>query len=160
MNSLRLSGKFNLTFLTAFLVCILLSGLTLSSILSRNTESQTVAKAQIMLQTMDSIRNYTTTQVAPELAPRIEKETEFLPQTVPGYSAREVFENFRSKREYSEFFYKEATINPTNLRDKSDAFETELVEQFRSDLKTKELTGFRPFISGDLFLRNQVRMGM
>ncbi|OYQ64651.1 histidine kinase [Pseudanabaena sp. SR411] len=151
MNNLRLSGKFNLIFLTAFLVCIIFSGLALSSILNRNTESQTVAKAQIMLQTMDSVRNYTSTQVNPELAPRIEKEEEFLPQTVPGYSAREVFEHFRSKKEYAEFFYKEATINPTNLRDKADEFETELVKHFRDDANAKELTGFRPYASGDLF---------
>jgi HAMP domain-containing protein len=151
MNNLRLGGKFNLVFLTSFLISIVFSGLVLSAILSRNTESQTISKAQIMLQTMDSVRNYTSTQVSPELSPRIEKEAEFLPQTVPGYSAREVFEHFRTKKEYSEFFYKEATINPTNLRDKADDFEAGLVQSFRNDTNKKELTGFRPFASGDLF---------
>ncbi|PZV15913.1 MAG: histidine kinase [Pseudanabaena sp.] len=151
LNNLRLSAKFNLLLLAAFLICIIFSGVTLSVILNRNTESQTVSKAQIMLQTMNSIRNYTSTQVGPQLAPRIEQEAEFLPQTVPGYSAREVFEHFRTQKEYADFFYKEATLNPTNLRDQADGFETELVQRFRNDTNTKELTGFRSFTGGDLF---------
>ena len=151
LKNLRLRAKFNIILLFVFLMCIMLSGVSLSAILNRNNESQVVLKAQIMLQTMDSIRNYTSTQVGPQLASKIEQESEFLPQTVPGYSAREVFENFRSKKEYGDFFYKEATVNPTNLRDKADEFESELVQRFRSDAKTKEITGFRSFTGGDLF---------
>lgn len=151
LNNLRLRAKFNLILLFVFLMCILLSGMALSTILNRNTEAQVVSRAQIMLQTMDSIRHYTSTQIEPELAERIEKEPEFLPQTVPGYSAREVFEDLRTKKEYADFFYKEAALNPTNLRDKADPFETELIQRFRNETNTKELTGFRTFAGGDLF---------
>jgi HAMP domain-containing protein len=64
---------------------------------------------------------------------------------------REVFEILRKDPSYNQFFYKEATLNPTNLRDKADTFEAKIVEQFRSQTNLKELTGFRPSPSGDLF---------
>ena len=98
---------------------------------------------------MSSVRNYTNTQVNPELTAKL--ETTFLPQSVPAYSAREVFENLRNKREYKDFFYKEATLNPTNLRDKADAFETKIIERFKDQNKLKELNGFRSLPGGDIF---------
>ncbi|MEM6591724.1 MAG: DUF3365 domain-containing protein, partial [Cyanobacteria bacterium P01_C01_bin.73] len=53
------------------------------------------------------------------------------------------FEHFRTSSSYGDFFYKEATINPTNLRDKADEFETNIVEQFRADTGKTEVDGFR-----------------
>lgn len=137
--------------LAIFLGAVLLSGITFSAILNRQAEQEVTAKANLLLKTMLSVRHYTLTQVNPQLAPRLETESEFLPQTVPGYSAREVMEDLRKDPEYNDFFYKEATLNPTNLRDKADRFETELVERFRSEPDLKELTGYRPSLAGDLF---------
>ncbi len=151
LNNLKLGTKFNLMLLLIFFTGILISGIALSAVLNKSAEDQVTAKAQILIQTMNSVRNYTSTQVNPELAARLETETDFLPQTVPGYSAREVFENLRTNKSYSDFFYKEATLNPTNLRDKSDTFETDLVQRFRGEANTKELSGFRSFPGGDLF---------
>jgi len=98
LKNLRINAKLNLVLIFVFLVCIVISGLALSTILNRNTEEQVVSKAQIMLQAMNSVRNYTSTQVEPQLSTRTEKESKFLPQTVPSYSAREVFENLRSNK--------------------------------------------------------------
>ena len=109
-------------------IILLVLTLTISSILSRilqNYAEQIVTdRASLLIETMNSVRQYTSTQVNPELASRLETEKLFIPQTVPAYSAREIFENLRSNEEYSQFFYKEATLNPTNLRDKADKFET------------------------------------
>ncbi|CAN1213275.1 DUF3365 domain-containing protein [Tumidithrix helvetica PCC 7403] len=149
--NLRLGAKFNLLLLIAFLISIAISGFALSAILNRNAEGQIVSKALVLIQAMNSVRNYTSTQINPQLAPRLETEAEFLPQTVPGYSAREVFEHLRTNKDYADFFYKEATLNPTNLRDKADSFESDLVQRFRTESGLKELTGFRSFPGGDLF---------
>lgn len=151
LSNLRLGAKFNLLLLMSFVISILISGLALSTILNRSAEAQVTAKAQILIQTMNSVRNYTSTQVNPLLASRLETDADFLAQTVPGYSAREVFENLRKNKDYADFFYKEATLNPTNLRDKSDNFESELVQRFRNDANLKELVGTRSFPGGDLF---------
>lgn len=147
----KLSQKFNILLLTVFLSAVILSGVAFSAILNRNAEQEVTAKATILLKTMLAIRDYTSTQINPELAPRLETEAEFLPQTVPGYSAREVFERLRKNSDYSDFFYKEATLNPTNLRDKADSFEADLVKHFQDDRALNELTGYRASPAGNLF---------
>lgn len=151
LKNFKLSKKFNILLLTVFLATVIFSGIAFSALLNQNTEQQVTQRATLLMQTMLSVRQYTLTQVNPELAPRLETETEFLPQTVPGYSAREVFEDLRKNPEYAEFFYKEATLDPTNLRDRADKFETVLVEQFQNNTQLKELTGYRPTPAGNLF---------
>jgi HAMP domain-containing protein len=151
LKNLRLSKKFNLLLLLVFLSAVVLSGIAFSTILTRNAEAQVTTKATLLLQTMLAVREYTNEQITPELAPRLETEPEFLPQTVPGYSAREVIENLRSQPEYKNFFYKEAAPNPTNLRDKADGFESELIDQFQQNSALTELTGYRSSPAGDLF---------
>jgi len=148
LRNLRLKQKFTVLLVVILLIGVSISGLTLSFVLRQNARREVANTALILMETMSSVRNYTNTQVNPELKDKL-TET-FLPQTVPAYSAREVFENLRNKREYKDFFYKEATLNPTNLRDKADAFETEIIEDFKKQKKS-ELTGFRSLPGGDIF---------
>jgi HAMP domain-containing protein len=151
LNRFKLSEKLNLILLIIILIVIGINGLVLSQVLQKNAEREVASNAAMLIETMGAVRDYTSNQVNPELAPRLETEEQFLPQTVPGYSAREVFENLRKREQYSEFFYKEATLNPTNLRDKADKFESTIVEQFRQKPNLKELSGFRSFAGGDIF---------
>jgi HAMP domain-containing protein len=151
LRNLKLAQKFTLLLAGIFFLIILFCGLFLSLILQRNAEQVVADQANLLMQAMLSVREYTSTQVNPELAPRLEAESEFLPQTVPGYSAREVVENLRKNQAYANFIYKEATLNPSNLRDKADDFETKIVENFRRDPKLKQVQGFRQTPSGDLF---------
>ena len=151
LRNLNIGKKFNILLAIIFLIGLLATGSGFATILHRNAENQVALKASILLQTMVSVRNYTSTQVRPELADRLLAEPEFLPQTVPGYSAREVFEGLRNNPEYSEFFYKEATLNPTNLRDKADRFESEIVEKFRQSPNFSALKGYRASPSGRLY---------
>ena len=62
-----------------------------------------------------SSRNYTTTQVKPLLETQMKYE--FLPQTVPAFAATEQFNELRKK--HPDYTYKEATLNPTNPRDRA-----------------------------------------
>jgi HAMP domain-containing protein len=153
LHNLKLGTKFNILLVTVFLIGILISGSALAVILNRSAENQVTTKALILIQTINSVRNYTQTQIYPLLKDRLKTEPEFVRQTIAAHSAREVFENVRSNKDYSDFFYKEATLNPTNLRDKADDFETEIVNRFRNDpnLKDKEITGFRSFPGGNLY---------
>ncbi|MEB3227454.1 MAG: DUF3365 domain-containing protein [Synechocystis sp.] len=151
LRNLKLGAKLNLLLITIFLSTILATGLALSFLLERNAEKMIAEKAFLLIETMSSVRHYTSTQINPELAARLETEEQFLPQTVPGYSAREVFEELRKRPEYSDFFYKEATLNPTNLRDTADQFEATIVETFRKQPDLTEKVGFRTLPSGDIF---------
>lgn len=149
LKNLSLGRKFSLLLFLVFLGGIIASGVALSTILNQNAQNEITSKALMMIETMNSVRHYTDTQVKPELAGRL--ATEFLPETIPAYSAREVFEKLRESRTYSDFFYKEATLNPTNLRDKADSFEAEIVDRFRQEPNLPEVRGLRSAPSGDLF---------
>jgi hypothetical protein len=63
--------------------------------------------------------------------PRELPEAEFYPQTVPAYAATEIFNYFRTK--YPDYTYKEATLNPTNPRDRTVEWEADVVNAFRQD---------------------------
>lgn len=148
--NLKLGLKLNILLAIILLLLTIAMGLILSRVLQNYAEQVVVDQASMMIETMNSIRNYTSTQINPELSERLETEQVFLPQTVPAYSAREVFEHLRSKEKYSQFFYKEATLNPTNIRDKADKFETEIVQSFK-DNPTEQRQGFRSIPGGEIF---------
>ena len=142
MNKLSLGTKFNALLLLFFIIGTVISGFSLSAAMQSRAESEVAARAEILTQTMNSVRNYTSNNIKPLLADRLATEPEFIPETVPAYSAREVFENFRLRPEYQSFLYKEATLNPTNLRDKADEFETKIVKEFRQNPNLSEKTGY------------------
>jgi len=66
---------------------------------------------------------------------------EFHPQSIPFYAATEAFNYFRHK--YSEFGYKEAALNPTNLRDRAVDWEADVIAEFQKNESETELIGHR-----------------
>jgi protein-histidine pros-kinase len=60
---------------------------------------------------------------------------------VPAYSATEIFNTLRES--HPEYSYKEATLNPTNPRDRTVDWEADVVNAFRSDAKLPEIVGER-----------------
>lgn len=140
---LRLSTKFTVVFVVIFIGAILVSGVILYRTLERRAENEVTTRGLLMLETMNSVRAYTSEQVQPQLADQLATSEEFISESVPAFSAREVFENFRESETYEDFLYKEATLNPTNPRNRADGFETEIVERFRADPSLSEQTGFR-----------------
>ena len=83
-------------------------------------------------------------QVKPHLEGQLADN--FLPQTVPAYAATETFNSLRKK--YPDFTYKEATLNPTNPRDRADSWEVDIVNQFRNSADLKEFVGQRDTPAG------------
>lgn len=151
INKLKLEAKFNLFLLIIFLVGSLVSGGILLGVLERSAEQEVINKAKLVVQTMNSVRDYTSGNIAPLLSQKLDTEPEFISETVPAFSANEIFQKIRKDENYRNFFYKEATLNPTNLRDKVDSFEQNLVEQFRHESTIKELSGFRDLPGGRIF---------
>lgn len=139
MRNLRLERKFNLLLLLVFLLGIVLIASSLSFAMNYQVGSQ----AKILLQTMNSVRNYTSEQVQPLFTEQLQSESPFIPVTVPAYSAARVFEHFIQDPKFQNYRYKEAALNPTNLNDQADDFETTLVHQFRDDSNRRELSGYR-----------------
>jgi len=74
-------------------------------------------------------------------APRDLPEPEFFPQSIPFYASTETFNYFRAK--YPVYSYKEAALNPTNLRDRTSDWEADVVNIFRNQAAKKEVVGHR-----------------
>ena len=138
-----LGNQFTKMLTIVFVVGILTSGLILSAAIRQKVEGQTVQQAEILIQTMNAVRTYTSSKVNPQLADELAESSTFIPETVPAYSAREVFEEFRSEDTYKDFLYKEATLNPTNPKDQADKFETQIINRFRENVELNKLKGYR-----------------
>jgi HAMP domain-containing protein len=151
IQKLNLEAKFNVFLIIVFIVGSIVSGSLLFNVLEHKAEAEVSDKADLIVQTMNSVRDYTSSNIGPLLSPRLETEQTFIPETIPAFSATEVFQRLRKNEEYRNFFYKEATLNPTNLRDKVDSFETKLLERFRTDSTVKEQSGFRDLPGGKIF---------
>jgi methyl-accepting chemotaxis protein len=118
-----------------------LSGAILAPMFEDNAQQTITDKANVLLDTVTSARQYTSDNS--KLFSQLNTGETFRPQTVPAFSAREIFEGLRSNPQYNDFLYKEATRNPTNLRDLADDFEIDLIDKFSSDEKLKEIVGIR-----------------
>ncbi len=151
LRKLRLGTQFTLVLTLIFLCGIILSGIALSGAMQQKAEDEIATHAEILTQTMNGVRKYTSDRITPLLQDRLATNPTFISEVVPAFSAREVFENFRNQPEYRNFFYKEATLNPTNLKDKADRFETDLVEQFRKQPNLDKLSGYRNVNGAKLF---------
>ncbi|HLA45892.1 MAG TPA: DUF3365 domain-containing protein [Aggregatilineales bacterium] len=151
LNQLRLGTRFTIILGVVLIGGIIVSWITLSRVLERRAQDEVTTRGVVLIETMNSVRRYTSTHVNPLLVDQLENSDEFISETVPAFSAREVFEGFRSDPEYEKFLYKEATLNPTNPRDQADNFETEIVNEFRNDPNLKEQTGYRDLGTEEVF---------
>jgi len=137
--SLRL--KFNLILGLASLLGILVSGFLAHHFLQQNAREEVLDSARIMLESARAVRSYTVAEVRPLL--ELQQKRQFLPQTVPAYSAR-IYIN-KLQEQYPNYSYKEATLNPTNPVDRAVDWEVDIVTWFRNkpDVEELELVGER-----------------
>ena len=83
---------------------------------------------------------------------------DFPPQSVPAFAATEIFNYLREK--FPDYFYKEATLNPTNPRDRATDWESDVVNHFRSGQAQTEFIGTRetPTTGKSLFLARPIKV--
>ena len=152
---MKLLAKFNLVYLLVMSLGIALSGYIARNLLQNNAQQEVVESARMLMEKALAVRAYTNTQIKPLLASQMANE--FLPQTVPSYSATEVLNTLLSK--HPEFAYKEATLNPTNPRDRATSWEVDIVGQFRSAADLKEAVGTRDTPAGpSLYIARPLRI--
>ncbi|WP_261358902.1 DUF3365 domain-containing protein [Cyanobium sp. ATX 6F1] len=130
-----LAGIFALSVLLAVLILNYLFGIQARSLIDQ--------RSNFFMDSMLAVREYTSQKVNPIVAPLNKGGGVFRPEAVPSYSANTVFEYLKSRPEYKQYSYREATLNPTNLKDKSDTFESKLVESFRANGALKIQSGDR-----------------
>jgi protein-histidine pros-kinase len=136
--------KFNIVLALVFAAGMAVSAFVSYELLQSNAKQEVLRNAGLMMEAALSIRGYTVSQVKPHLESQL-AET-FLPQTVPAFAATETFNSLRKK--YPDFTYKEATLNPTNPRDRAQEWESDVVGYFRSDAGMQEFSGERDTPTG------------
>jgi Protein of unknown function (DUF3365). len=84
-------------------------------------------------------------------------DNEFHPQSVPAFAATEIFNYLREK--FPNYFYKEATLNPTNPRNRATDWESDVVNQFRNRPEQTEIVSMRDTPTGpSLFLARAIKV--
>lgn len=141
---MRLIFKFNLVFILVFLLGLAAAGYVSHDLLQKNAREEILQNARLLMETSLSTRAYTSGQVRPLLETQMKYS--FLPQSVPAYSATEVLNGLRKK--FPEYGYKEATLNPTNPRDRAVEWETDIINQFRGNPDRGEIIGERDTPTG------------
>lgn len=136
--------KFNLVLVAVFIVGFVFAGLISRQLLQDNARAEVVRNAELMMESAVAVRSYTVDQIKPHLDPMLAEV--FLPQTVPAYAATEAMRAIQKK--YPGYSYKEATLNPTNPRDRTTDWEADIVHQFRNDAQSKEVISERVAATG------------
>jgi HAMP domain-containing protein len=133
-----------LVFISIFAVGFVAAGMIANILLAQSAREETLQNARLLMESAKAVRTYTAKQIVPLLETQLKYE--FHPQSVPSYSAVENF-NYVMKA-FPDFSYKEATLNPTNLRDRATDWEADIVTKLRSDPNLQEYFGERDTPTG------------
>ena len=146
--------RINLALGAVFVIGALTAGLVCRNILEANAQREVFAQAGLMMDSALAMRAYTASEILPLLSARIQED--FPPQSVPFYAATQNFLKLRER--HPEYTYKEATLNPTNPRDRAADWEGDIIQRFRNDAAAQELVGERETPMGkSLYLARPIR---
>jgi protein-histidine pros-kinase len=152
---MKLLIKVNLALVAAFGAGLAATGYLTNQVLQENAKREVFSHASLMMEAALAARSYTSREIKPLLAERLDKE--FLPQSVPSYAATQSFAKLHEL--YKDYSYKEATLNPTNPRDRVVEWEADVVRNLRDHPELKEMVGERATPSGQsLFLARPIQI--
>jgi len=146
--------RINLALSVVFIVAAVIGGYACRGILEANAQREVFTEAGLMLDSASSVRAYTANEIVPLISQRIAED--FPPQSVPSYAATQNFLHLRER--HPDYTYKEATLNPTNPRDRPADWEADIIQRFRNDPSTQEVIGERETPMGkSLYLARPIR---
>jgi protein-histidine pros-kinase len=134
-----IAAKFNIVFLSIFAVGFGAASAVTNYLLRQNAREETLENARVLMQSALAARGYTVSQIVPLLETHLKYE--FVPQSIPSFAATEQLGQLL--KQYPDFTYKEATLNPTNLRDRAADWEADLINTLRAKPALTELVGER-----------------
>jgi protein-histidine pros-kinase len=137
-----------------FLIAALFAAYICWNMLESNAQREVLAEAGLMMDSAAAVRTYTANEILPLIAERMKGE--FPPQSVPSYAATQNFLRFHEH--HPDYSYKEATLNPTNPRDRAADWEGDIIQRFRNDALTQQVIGARDTPMGkSLYLARPIR---
>jgi HAMP domain-containing protein len=151
---MSLLARINVALGAVFILGATIAGYACWTILAANAQREVFAQAGLMMDSALAMRAYTANEILPLLAARVQDD--FPPQSVPFYAATQNF--LRLRERHPEYSYKEATLNPTNPRDRAADWEGDIIQRFRNDARTAEVVGERDTPMGkSLYLARPIR---
>jgi HAMP domain-containing protein len=155
---MKLLTQFNIVLIVFFGAGGFLIAKLAKDFLLTNARDQVVQQAELMMAGAKATRDYTNDQLKPLLLKNPDHETNFLPQTVPAFAATTIFASLR--KNYTDYSYREATLNPTNLIDRAEDWESDIVRYFEDHPNEKQLVNERETPTGrQLYLAKPMRAG-
>ncbi len=153
---MRLLTKFNIVLIVFFGAGGLLIAQLAKNFLLNNARDQVVQQAELMMAGARATRDYTDHDIKPLLLKNPDHEINFLPETVPAFAATTIFNTLRQS--YPNYSYREATLNPTNLIDRAEDWESDVIRYFADHPNEKQLVGERETPTGrQLYLAKPLR---
>ena len=141
-----LKAKFNLVILAAFLVGLALAAALSWRIVQDNARREVLQEAAIMMAQASAVRDYTTNEIDPLLTEQL--KIRFLPHSVPFWAAQTVMRTMA--KQFPDYTYKEAALNPTNPADRATDWETGIIGEFNHNPSLTELTTTRDTPAGPI----------
>ena len=135
LNLMGLRAKFNLVLLAAFAIGFLAAAIVLNRVFNDNAREQVLQNARLMMTAANAIRAYTARDLVPLLP--MEHDGKFVAQTVPAFAAQRNFKDVQA--EFTGYTYREAALNPTNLSNRAQDWEADVINLFRNDQSRHEL---------------------
>ncbi len=152
---MKLIWKFNLAILAVAAVAFILAAIVSYTVLHANARDEVLQNARVMMESANASGDYTNAQVRPLLETQLKYK--FIPQSVPAFAATEQFNELR--KNYPDYTFKAATLNPTNPRNHAVDWEIDIVNQFRQSASKTEVIGERATQSGrSLYLARPIQI--
>jgi protein-histidine pros-kinase len=131
-----LRAKFNLAILVAFVIGFGIAAVVLHSVVIDDARDQVLQNARVMMTAANAIRKYTADDLVPLLP--MEHDGKFVAETVPAFAAQMNFKDVQAA--FAGYTYREPALNPTNLSDRAQDWEADIIGLFRNDSSKHELT--------------------
>lgn len=155
---MKLLAKFNLVFIVVFGLGMTILSYNARNFLLKNARQQVLEQAELMSVSASATMDYTDQQVSPLLEKTPRQATAFLPQTIPFYAANTTFRFLRSS--HPDYSLREAALNPTNPDDRAEAWEADLIHNFRDNPNEREHVGERSTPVGPvLYVADSIKAG-
>jgi len=140
-----LRTKFNLMLLVAALVGLGVFAAAATPVMNGLAQQEVLQDSRIMMEAAAGARTYTAGEIAPLLEPSL--RTTFHPQAVSAYAAKKTLQVLQAQM--SDYSYREAALNPTNLDDKASDWEADIINDFRDHPQKTEVSFVRHTAEGD-----------
>jgi HAMP domain-containing protein len=139
-----LRTKFNLVMITAFVIGLAAATLLAREITTEEAKRQMLNEATLIMRAGTAVRSYTQNEIRPLLSEQM--SVRFLPHSVPSWSAHTVLQQVQ--KDFPDYTYKEAALNPTNPADRATNWEADIIDAFKRNTTLSELVVARDSPTG------------